>query len=176
MTTAIPKEWLDVLTEIQAIFPGAVIAGGALRDLYNERPIKDVDIFIPTDPHNLEGKYEEIWDMFAGENIELDSSTVYGVKIKEDADRDLYAIFKLVRPDYKYDLIVCMPSACKIDTFDINICQLCHDGVQLHATEAYHEAVRTKTLKVMNVNRTDRNKARLERLLQKYTDFKVEEA
>ena len=101
MTTAIPKEWLDVLTEIQAIFPGAVIAGGALRDLYNERPIKDVDIFIPTDPHNLEGKYEEIWDMFAGENIELDSSTVYGVKIKEDADRDLYAIFKLVRPDYK---------------------------------------------------------------------------
>lgn len=44
---AIPEEWLTVLDSIQK--EGAVegiIAGGALRDLYNERPVKDVDIFV----------------------------------------------------------------------------------------------------------------------------------
>lgn len=175
MNTAIPQEWLDVLSEVQAIFHGAVIAGGALRDLYNDKPIKDVDIFIPVDGLSLESDYEDIWDMFAGEDITSDKSSVYGVKSAEEG-RDLYAIFRLVKPDCKYDLIVCTHNACKIETFDINICQLCHDGVQLHTTPAYHEAVQTKTLKVMNINRTDRNKARLDRLLQKYTDFKVEEA
>lgn len=42
----IPQSWRDLLAAIQAVCPSAVIAGGALRDLDNHRPIKDVDIFI----------------------------------------------------------------------------------------------------------------------------------
>lgn len=43
----IPAEWKHVLATMHALgAPEALIAGGALRDLYNEKPIKDVDIFL----------------------------------------------------------------------------------------------------------------------------------
>jgi hypothetical protein len=178
----IPQEWRDVLKQIRRVFPGAIIAGGALRDLFNDREIKDVDIFIPIakhmaygNPEHIDGEaYTRIWDMFAGVEIELDKATSYGVKVKEDQDRDLYGIFKM-RKEYKYDLILCTPEACNMESFDINICQIKYDGDTVHTSYAYGEAVRTRTLRVMNINRTDRNKPRLARLHQKYPDFAVEE-
>jgi hypothetical protein len=43
----IPEEWKKVLRAAQDLGAGeAVIAGGALRDLFNNRAIKDVDIFL----------------------------------------------------------------------------------------------------------------------------------
>jgi hypothetical protein len=43
----IPQEWLGVLASMQQTgAPEAVIAGGALRDLFNGRKVKDVDIFL----------------------------------------------------------------------------------------------------------------------------------
>lgn len=43
----IPAEWRAVLKALQnAGAPEAMIGGGALRDLYNGRPVKDVDIFL----------------------------------------------------------------------------------------------------------------------------------
>jgi len=42
----VPIEWKKFLSAVQTLFPDAVIAGGALRDLIVEKPIKDVDIFI----------------------------------------------------------------------------------------------------------------------------------
>lgn len=177
MQIAIPQEWQDVLKEVQAVFPSAVIAGGALRDLMHGRPIKDVDIFIPVSKDyigSLDAAYEAMWDAFAGEDITLDEQTQYGVRTLEDKDRDLYAIFKLVKRD-KYDLILCTPEAARIETFDINICQITYDGQHIRTTGAFAHGFLTKTLKVMNVNRTDRNKARLERIQQKYPDYTVEE-
>src|SRR3546814_6504991 len=35
------------LAHVRAVFPGALIAGGCLRDLDNDRPAKDIDIFAP---------------------------------------------------------------------------------------------------------------------------------
>jgi len=43
----LPREWRQLLQNMQANgAPEAIIAGGALRDLFNERAIKDVDIFL----------------------------------------------------------------------------------------------------------------------------------
>ncbi|MDI1228107.1 MAG: hypothetical protein PSY14_10525 [bacterium] len=43
----IPQEWRKVLATFHAAGSSeAVIAGGALRDLFNKRPIRDVDIFM----------------------------------------------------------------------------------------------------------------------------------
>lgn len=177
MKTAIPNEWQGVLKSIREVFPSAVIAGGALRDLFNERPIKDVDIFVPViydKEGSLDHLYEKVWDLFAGENITLDQNSVYGIKTTEEDDRDLYAIFRLIRKDWSYDIILCDLGASKVENFDINLCQIAYDGKELITTRAYWNAVQDKTLRVMNVNRTDRNKARLERLHQKYQDFEVE--
>jgi hypothetical protein len=45
----IPEPWLRVLhlVQDQPAWKGSVLAGGALRDLDNGRPVKDVDIFVP---------------------------------------------------------------------------------------------------------------------------------
>jgi hypothetical protein len=43
----IPKRWAEVLSRLHnGGFPEAVIAGGALRDLHNGKPVKDVDIWV----------------------------------------------------------------------------------------------------------------------------------
>src|SRR3569623_1528091 len=42
----IPERWQTVLRYVQNVAPDAVIAGGALRDLDNGRPVKDIDIFV----------------------------------------------------------------------------------------------------------------------------------
>lgn len=43
----IPKKYRDLLAKVQSVIPGAVLAGGALRDnVLGLRP-NDIDIFIP---------------------------------------------------------------------------------------------------------------------------------
>lgn len=187
MQLAIPQEWQDVLKQVQAVFPSAIIAGGALRDLMHGKPIKDVDIFVPIHLDyvgSLEAAYERVWDMFSGENIILDEASQYGVTTLEDKDRDLYAIFKLIRrmygpvidgQCYAYDLVLCTPDAARIETFDINLCQITYDGKHVRITGAYATGYLTRTLRVMNVNRTDRNAARMQRMCIKYPDFTVED-
>lgn len=45
----LPREWRQLLHTMQATgAPEALIGGGALRDLFNDRAIKDVDIFLQT--------------------------------------------------------------------------------------------------------------------------------
>ena len=99
MQINLPQEWLDVLKEIQQYFPGAVIAGGALRDLLSDKPIKDVDIFVPLHLDYVgtpDIAYEYIWKIFEGDKIDIDPASAYGAATDEDA-RDLYGIFRLVR-------------------------------------------------------------------------------
>src|SRR3546814_9124183 len=43
----IPAAYAATLAHVRAVFPGALIAGGCLRDLDNDRPVKDIDIFAP---------------------------------------------------------------------------------------------------------------------------------
>lgn len=180
----IPQEWTEVLERIQDKFPGACIAGGAIRDTILEGNIKDVDIFIPvTVPHwNLFGADQAfIYDcqdtlkrMFVGYDIKLDESSVYGVASADNASRDLYSILKLQKA-FLYDLILCTPAACDVSTFDINICQCKFDGKNLEYTEACIDGWLYSYIQVMNMNRSDRNERRVERLKHKYPEFSVRE-
>jgi hypothetical protein len=43
----IPLEAVLVLNRVQADVPQAIVAGGCLRDAINERPINDIDFFVP---------------------------------------------------------------------------------------------------------------------------------
>ncbi len=46
MNEATLRWWVEILTNLRARYPSAILAGGALRDLDNNRPVKDLDIFI----------------------------------------------------------------------------------------------------------------------------------
>jgi hypothetical protein len=45
----VPPKWIYILRRVKAVRPEAIIGGGALRDLDNKRPIKDIDIFVTSD-------------------------------------------------------------------------------------------------------------------------------
>src|SRR3546814_3352677 len=40
----IPEKWRELLASVRSVFPTAIIAGGAMRDLENGTPVKDIDI------------------------------------------------------------------------------------------------------------------------------------
>jgi hypothetical protein len=59
----LPEAWLDTMSRVRSVMPSAYLAGGALRDLDNNRPVKDLDVFFTEDmqserlERSLEGSY-----------------------------------------------------------------------------------------------------------------------
>lgn len=74
--TIIPQEWKKFLSNIQTLYPDAIIAGGALRDTILDVPIKDVDIFIS----DCEVDINAIAEMFAIKALDIG----HGVKEVRD--------------------------------------------------------------------------------------------
>ncbi len=189
----IPALWGDVLVMVQHAFPGAIIAGGALRDLYHDKPIKDVDVFIPffgePDLDDIKIALQavkdtldkqddiEIDDVFGmmlrvDENVQLIAASWYG---QSDLERDVVAVFSATIKGTKFDFVFMRQmKEHMLPSFDINICQIGYDANTWFTTNDFDSGVRDKTLRVMNVNRNDRNAKRLARVSEKYPEYIVE--
>lgn len=163
MHKPIPQEWLDVLSRVQTVSPSAIIAGGALRDLYNDKPIKDVDIFIA---------YNPIIDFEIGE-LFCDTTKVFQ-QHDEYNGVELLAVYESTIDGVLYNFIVCTEEHCDINNFDINICQISCDGKKLSFTAEYSYGIRDKVIRIVNVNCLDENRKRVERIHNKYPEFKVQ--
>lgn len=165
----IPPEWKDVLSKVQGVFPGAIIAGGALRDLEYGKPIKDVDIFCPV-VECKDGLYDdELEAILPG--IELMLASLYGREA--NLERRIHAVYEHSTPEWKYDLVILDKVESEIDRFDLSICQISYDGSILRTSPAYQQTLADKNIYVMNINRPDRQAERIERVLQKFPDFKI---
>lgn len=81
------RGWVDLLDRIRSRYPSAILAGGALRDLDNDRPVKDLDIFV-----------NELADPSVVEHMTgyTCSSTAPGQYI--DAAREVECSYKFVAP------------------------------------------------------------------------------
>lgn len=160
----IPQAWIDVLSKVQTVSPLAKIAGGALRDLFNDRPVKDVDIFIPYNPiidFELGGLFCELTKVFE--------------QCDEYAGVELLYIYESTIDGVLYNFIVCTEEHCDINNFDINICQISYDGNVLETTLNYVYGIGGEIIKIINVNSLDENKERVKRIHKKYPEFKIEE-
>lgn len=166
----IPSKWKDVLSKVQGVFPGAIIAGGALRDLQYGKPIKDVDIFCPVNYYD--DSYEDVLYELFGNDITLMVASVYGREA--NLERNVHAVFELEIGDDKYDIILIDRVFNEIERFDLSICQIAHDGTTLMTTSAYEQTRVDKVIRVMNINRPDRQRNRIERMLAKFPDFTVD--
>lgn len=172
----IPESWISALAEIQVYFPQAVIAGGALRDFFHAKPIKDIDVFIPVRESDV-----NVWD----DTIEkLDPyyrtvcTKVYGQENSTlPGFRYLYAIYQIQK--FKMPLIEIIfikaeeRDAYVSDAFDINICQIEHNGKDVRFTKDFLSGVASQQLWVCNYNRTDRQARRLARMQEKYPEYTV---
>lgn len=125
MRDLIPGEWTKTLLAIQALGTPAVIGGGALRDLDNGRPIKDVDVFVPcktdTDVQVWHAKLSAIFSCDP-----IDSEAWYPL----GEANEVVGFFTFRASGlYPFQFIGVQWDVAKIiDRFDFGICKLSYDG------------------------------------------------
>lgn len=180
----IPTEWLEVLRKVQRVFPQAFIAGGALRDLEYNRPVKDVDIFIPVP--RTEGSIEEQEVAFLSNISKLDDMfdhlvsptiPVYFKNVTEDilkGGRLVESVHNVRIDDVHYEMILAPEETCDIRTFDFSICQIKFDGDTVERTEAYQQTLADGVVLFNHDYRTpNRAKERIERMQNKFPDLEI---
>lgn len=187
----VPAEWTRLIKEIQVYFPQAVIAGGALRDLYHGRQPKDIDVFIPVPEAE-----DNLW-LDQIENLDPYFSTirtnVYGQSGATSLPgfRTLHAIYRIFKgwltsgmecegTPFEYaklipvELIFIQGEDKRIsDSFDINICQIEYNGEEVYYTPAFKYGVEHGVIAPVNINRADRQEGRLQRMKDKYPEYTI---
>jgi len=173
---AVPDAWKKLLHVIQRRFPQAQIAGGALRDLWHGKPIKDVDIFIPVEECD-DNLYEDlilILDPYA----EKVASSIYGQSQEGEPQpgfRHIHVIWRLNLDGVIYEIIFIEDRGEDlISVFDLSLAQIAYDGSSVRTTAAFNQTIFDKVIRVMNINRADRGAKRLERVLSKYPEYRTE--
>lgn len=166
----LPSEWEDVLAKIQGVFPGAIIAGGALRDIEYSKQPKDVDIFCPVEEYEDGESFSKLEDIFP--QAKIMAASLYGRE--KNMERDVMAVYNYDSGQYKYDFIICKPNAANLENFDLSICQISFDGRDYKRTAAYKQTQEDRIIKVMNINRPDRQEKRLQRIIAKFPEFGID--
>jgi len=177
-TNRIPQEWVDMLHKVQGELPSAVIAGGALRDLWHGKPIKDVDIFIPIKAESVDLDAIERKVLSIHPYAELILTSMYGQKgnTATPGFRNIFVIWRMEVQGTIYELIFIeeQPGENMIDVFDISICQIAFDGHEIHITDEFYRSVKDGVIRVCNTNRADRQVKRLKRVMDKYPEYVCE--
>jgi hypothetical protein len=154
----LPWPWRTVLSEVQVVWPSAVIAGGALRDWEHDRGIKDVDVFVPV------VALSEVERLFPdAKKIELDDASVFGTDIPYHYTFTRYGwLFEVT---FKNDLEVLL------DRMDIGLCMIKFDGESITRAINYRKDSSRKTLTL--IRNTGGEDAHLDRIALKYPDFRI---
>jgi hypothetical protein len=168
----LPQLWLQALHTLQMNFPEACIAGGALRDLLCNKPVKDVDVFI-TGAGRTEDEVREFLVAAFGEPVRV----VIGEAFADysDALKDVAFTLEALLPDSTPLQIIALNEPVTLESvverIDFGICRVGTNGSDDLITEdfAYDLHHRQFTLRCnFNEPRLARSKARHERLQEKF--------
>lgn len=173
----IPSAWAETLAQVREVFPGALIAGGCLRDLDNGRPIKDVDIFAPNCSASFDDNYELVRAHLLPAPAMLHNSLgQYG----EWATKECVGVFDILSPALDYQLI-CLSSGPETITgrMDFGLCRISHDGTNVFRSEEYladQRDQRFTLLRCEDDKQLDRSRRRWERFTKKYVGWPLHPA
>lgn len=170
----VPHAWTRTLLMIrEAGFPDAQIVGGALRDLDNEKPVKDIDVFVSCrgDDYDrlclaLARKGTRLVTPEAAEYLKSMSDVVEVINFGP--------IDGVGSPDLQ--VIVTVPGFDFMTRVDFGLCQIGWDGLTIGRSEAYYldRTEKTFTLtRCASVEEFERSYARFVRLSEKYSDFRL---
>lgn len=142
MLPEIPTVWL----EQAAKYLGAIIAGGCLRDLLLNKPINDIDIFLPG---------------LTAEEVEGVDEYAMGFMVTDVINKGVkYQIIKHRFQDI-HDVL---------EHFDTGICKVAYPGYWL-LTDDFQKDVKNKTITVYLKNW--RHKPHLDKLKEKFPDYTI---
>lgn len=193
----IPTDWIEILKKVQSVAPNqqAVLAGGALRDQDNGRPIKDLDIFVPVvsknDWQHLMYGLRKVFGLHLLDfcvdisrnylnltNDEVTGITTFYTRGTEGVSRTWFdAPFESVGAVEVNVIGLNLPNFSLVEAvkrIDIGFCRIGFNGDHLWKTEEYLKDQRDKTMTVLyapTVPALKRSKSRYDRLFKKYPDF-----
>jgi hypothetical protein len=146
------QEWMDVLSTVrEATYGPALLAGGALRDEDNGRPVKDLDVFIPVKDngqfHYVVSQLTTHWGEPAEEYQEEETYRAWNHKVTGVAGWDQphfptpIQVVGFDIPEFTlHDLVA---------SFDIGLCQIVSSGLFTWRSPAYTADVRDHRITVM---------------------------
>lgn len=167
-----------------------VIAGGAVRDVLNNRPVKDIDVFmqVPDWEHNPLDASELIDDVVAAVNklfyttgVSRDSLIVSDPDCQGDASDVSYDIHSVWHWTCGFNCLPCDivfiredPAKC-YEAFDFGICQaLVSPSYGLRTSRAYQrDALDRKITFLLGDEERERSRIHLSHFLPKYPGWKV---
>lgn len=184
----IPGVWKEILHRAQSLGSGAVLAGGALRDLEHGKPVRDLDIFIPGDDipspgledldqaYGVKGKWA-LHPMAAyrmGKTDVVATATHIAVKklagVSDGVSQvQLYVVNTVILKEPLSVMGV-------LERMDFGACQIGFDGRGVWATYAYCKDHHDKTLTLCRCEDEkdfERSMRRAEKLKVKYPDYSL---
>lgn len=169
----LPEAWFNIMAQVRSVLPSAYLAGGAIRDYDNGRPVKDFDVFYT----------EEVTDIGALEGA-LKGHYAYKTACPGeymDAAREVMGTMtytslcglpelNLIQLDKHFN----PPDI--IERVDFGLCQIGADhlGVEYTAAYEFDKANQCLTLtRAESVEGVKRSLRRYERLSQKYQGWRL---
>lgn len=168
MSQAISKRSSMVIQLRKLINVGwnAIIAGGAVRDTYHDRPVSDIDIFVKEDDKMLSmlgsnyasQKWTDYWkQMFNYTESKNDKIRFFGDGyVFNVLDDDICGVWEIRKGLKKYQIIMLKqdPRDYVSEKFDFGLCRAYCDGRKLHFTNEFLEDSLNKTITLYPENLT----------------------
>lgn len=152
MIEEIPQHWQETLLQLQRQDPTTIIAGGAIRDLFCGRPVKDVDFFCTNHSTYIQGKI--------------------GMQSTKDYEGMQYIQGILDFPDEVPPMSLifhdCPDPLKLIESFDFGICQIGWTGTELIKTSAFDWDFKHGVMTLRRGDRYERALERYNRISKKY--------
>ena len=153
---------LDALRAVQKVFPGALLAGGYLRDAHLSRAPKDIDIFVA---------HSDTW--VAG-NLMMVSMTGAAEYMEQS---EVGAIWNVEGFGLPVQVIMLRPGLSpqdRAEKHDFGVCQVWHDGDVMGFTSGFSEDAHERTFTLRHCEdqkEYDRSMRRWDRLKEKFPEF-----
>ncbi len=182
-------------------YPEAIIAGGAPRDVFLEKPIKDFDIFVKEDAYaTSSGFWRDLFNLNyakADDWTDIQMMAFMGhrnilMKAKQTSmprtagyshKRHLTQVFDLIIHDVVFQIIVVHidPKQYVEDWFDFGLCKTWCDGKQFHFSGPFMEDVQNRTLTLVQKDMSPKEMefcltVRKPRLLTKFSGYQFQVA
>ncbi len=154
------SDFIFMLSKIREKIPSAIIAGGAIRDLYHNKQINDIDIYIPaTGSHSNEIDDVQYWKqlfdlktsgLFSSDNIRImnpESCVGY------ENNNHIGMVWEITKAEKLYNLIVTDidPTEYVTKYFDIGLCKAYCDGTRIKLTADFmHDSIFKRLTVVSN--------------------------
>ncbi|WP_027684340.1 hypothetical protein [Rhizobium leguminosarum] len=177
-----PIEWRYVIQQIlEVVAPGAILAGGALRDLNAGIPldqIKDLDFFVPAhiDMPGFEKSMKRRFDYAPVHRCNAyfmkgsDGTIGHSVMFRDQKTFRPMPDINIIWMTEGYEPIG------RLHAFDFGICQIAFDGRQYHVTSAFHQDMANRTFTLIRADtpqQYERSLQRWERISPRYDGWRL---